>query len=66
MPSDPGDGNSKGDSARCPPAPPPEEAVRVPEAAPRGEAGCRRSLPFSAASPPDSSKPELRDSEEEV
>lgn len=49
-----------------PPAPPPEEAVRVPEAAPRGEAGCRCSLPFSAASPPDSSKLELRDSEEEV
>ena len=40
MPSDPGDGNSKGDSARCPP-PSPGEAVRVPDAAPWGETGCR-------------------------
>lgn len=63
MPSDPGDGNSKGDSARCPP--PPGEAVRLPDTVLRGETGYRCSLPFPAASPPDSSKLELRDSEEE-
>lgn len=39
VPSDPGDGNSKGDSARCPPSS--GEAVRVPDAAPWGETGCR-------------------------
>lgn len=46
--------------------PPPGETVRLPDTVLPGETGYRCSLPFPAASPPDSSKLELRDSEEEV